>query len=69
MEMIKDRGENIKNEDLYYATVEAKEKYGYLCKDIAEEFSEWDKKDFDEVNQKKVLSSKFKKLKGIGKIS
>jgi actin-related protein 3 len=69
MDMIKDRGENIRNEDLLYATMDIKEKYGYLCKDVVEEFSKYDKKDYDEINQKYSLNSKFNKYTGEGKIS
>ena len=69
MDMIKDRGEDVRNEDLLYATMDIKEKYGYLCKDVVEEFSKYDKKDYDEINQKYSLNSKFNKYSGEGKIS
>jgi hypothetical protein len=61
MDMIKDRGEPINTEDLYYATMDIKEKYGYLCRDIVEEFSKFDQKEYDELNNMYSLSSKFKK--------
>lgn len=69
MEMIKDRGEQIPNEDLLYAAMEAKEKYGYVCKDIVEEFGKFDEKMYDDITKNYSLNSKFKKLTGIGKIS
>lgn len=69
MDMIKDRGESIRTEDLLYAAMDVKEKYGYLCKDIVEEFSKFDEKDYDDINKKYSLNSKFKKFEGIGKIS
>lgn len=67
MEMIKDRGEKIRPEDLLYATVDAKEQYGYLCKDLVDEFVKYDEKVM--INDMYSLNSKFKKLRGIGKIS
>mmetsp|Transcript_24958 Transcript_24958/g.26051 ORF Transcript_24958/g.26051 Transcript_24958/m.26051 type:complete len:424 (+) Transcript_24958:70-1341(+) len=69
MDMIKDRGETVKNEDLLYATMEAKEKYGYLCKDVIEELNKYDEKDYNESTQTYSLNSKYKKLSGTGKIS
>ena len=66
-QMIKKRGEKICNEDLYFATTELKEKYGYLTKDLLEEFSKFDKKMV--VNGKLEQSCKFKKFEGVGKIS
>lgn len=55
---LKERGEKIDKEDLYYAAMELKEKKGYLVKDINGEYSKFDNK-----------SSEFKTFKGIGKIS
>ena len=66
-QMIRKRGENICNEDLYFATTELKEKYGYLTKDLLEEFSKFDKKMVE--NGKIKQSCKFKKFEGVGKIS
>ena len=66
-QMIKKRGENICNEDLYFAITELKEKYGYLTNDLLEEFSKFDKKMVE--NGKIKQSCKFKKFEGIGKIS
>jgi len=66
-QMIRERGEKISTEDLYYATMELKEKYGYLAKDLIEEFGKFDKK--QNVGGKLTQSSKFKKFEGIGKIS
>ncbi len=63
-EMIKDRGEPINVEDLYFATMDIKEKYGYLARDIVEEYSKYDQKDFDELTKTYSLSSKFKKYSG-----
>ena len=57
--MIRDRGEKINTEDLYYATMELKEKHGYLAKDLIEEFAKFDKK--KEAGGKLTQSSKFKK--------
>lgn len=70
MEMIKDRNENIKSEDLLYLTMEAKEKYGYLCSDIVKEFAKFDEKSYDEITKMyNFTDKKFKKMTGIGKIS
>jgi actin-related protein 3 len=66
-QMIRERGEKINTEDLYFATMELKEKYGYLAKDLIEEFAKFDKK--QNVGGKLAQSSKFKKFEGIGKIS
>jgi len=66
-QMIRERGEKISTEDLYFATMELKEKHGYLAKDLIEEFSKYDKKTVEDGKIKQ--SSKFKKFEGIGKIS
>ena len=66
-QMIRDRGEKINTEDLYYATMELKEKHGYLAKDLVEEFAKFDTKKNE--GGKLIQSSKFKKFSGIGKIS
>ena len=63
-EMIKDRGEPIDTEDLYYATMDIKEKHGYLADDIVKEFCKFDKKDYDEIKKTYSLPSKFKKYTG-----
>ena len=62
MEMIKDRGENINVEDLYFTAMDIKEKYGYVCKDLVEEYTKWDKKILDDKG--KPTGSKYKKYKG-----
>lgn len=64
MDMIKDRGEQINQEDLYLATMDIKEKHSYVAKDIVEEFGKYDQKEYDEVNKVFSLSSKFKKHEG-----
>jgi actin-related protein 3 len=64
MEMIRERGEPISTEDLYFATMDIKEKHGYLSRDIVEEFTKFDQKDFDEITKTYSLSSKFKKYSG-----
>ena len=69
MDMIRERGEPINIEDLYFATMDIKEKYSYLCKDIVEEFSKFDEKEYDEKSKTFSLSSKFKKYSGVGKIT
>jgi len=69
MDCIKDRNENISTEDLYFVAMEIKERHGYLCKDIVEEYTKWDEKIIDDVTKKYSLGSKFKKHTGIGKIS
>jgi actin-related protein 3 len=66
-QMIRDRNEKINTEDLYYATMEIKEKYGYLAKDLVEEFAKFDQKGGS--GGKLTQSAKFKKIEGIGKIS
>ena len=66
-QMIRDRGEKIPTEDLYYATMELKEKHGYLAKDLIEEFAKYDKKKSE--GGKIIQSSKFKKFSGVGTIT
>jgi actin-related protein 3 len=68
MEMIKDRGENINVEDLYFATMEIKEKYGYVAKDLVQEFTAWDEKIYDE-NKKTYSGKKYKNYQGVGRIT
>jgi actin-related protein 3 len=69
MDMIRERGEPINIEDLYFATMDIKEKHSYLCKDIVEEFSKYDEKEYDEKTKSYLLSNKFKKFSGVGKIT
>lgn len=64
MDMMKERNEPINQEDLYLATMDIKEKYSYVAKDIVEEFGKFDQKEYDEVNKKYALSSKYKKYEG-----
>ena len=66
-QMIRDRGEKIPTEDLYYATMELKEKHGYLAKDLIKEFSKYDTKKSE--GGKIIQSSKFKKFSGVGTIT
>jgi actin-related protein 3 len=66
-QMIRERGEKIPTEDLYFATMELKEQHGYLAKDLVQEFGRFDQKEFEGGKIKQ--SSKFKKFEGIGKIS
>ena len=66
-QMIRERGEQINSEDLYDATMEVKEKFCYLSRDLITEFSRFDKK--ENIDGKLTQSSKFKKYEGIGKIS
>lgn len=64
MDMIRERNEPIPTEDLYFATMDIKEKYGYLCRDVIDEFNKFDQKDYDELNKVYSLPSKFKKYSG-----
>ena len=41
-QMIKERGEKINSVDLYYATMEIKEKYGYLARDLIDDLKRFD---------------------------
>ena len=66
-QMIRDRGEKIPTEDLYYATMELKEKHGYLAKDLIKEFSKYDTKKSE--GGKIIQSYKFKKFSGVGTIT
>ena len=63
MDMIKDRGENVNIEDLYFAAMDIKERYGYLSKNLVEEFEKWDKKNYDDKGRP-IGGSKYKKYKG-----
>ena len=67
VQMIRERGEKINTEDLYYAAMELKEKYSYLAKNLIDEFAKFDKK--QNVDGKLTQSIKFKTFEGIGKIS
>ena len=42
--MLKDRGEKFKAEDSTEIASKIKEKYGYVCKDVLEEYKKYDKK-------------------------
>ena len=66
-QMIKERGEKINSVDLYYATMELKEKYGYLSRDLMLSFSIFDRK--EKIDGKLTQNTKFKKFEGTGKIS
>jgi len=66
-QMIRERGEKIPTEDLYFATMELKEKHGYLAPDLVKEFGKYDQKRNE--GGKLLQSSKFKKYEGIGKIT
>jgi actin-related protein 3 len=60
-QMIRDRGEKIPTEDLYYATMELKEKHGYIAEnDILAEIQKFDNKEEtsnkDEFKQSKYFS-------------
>ena len=43
-QMIKERGEKINSADLYYVTMEIKEKYGFLIMDLMCTFNRFDRK-------------------------
>lgn len=64
MEMIKERGENISQEDLYLTTMDIKEKHAYVAKDIVEEYAKYEQKEYDEVTKQNISSSKYKKYEG-----
>lgn len=68
-QMMRDRGEKINVEDCFYAAREIKEKYGYLSKDLLEEYAKFDEKKFDEATKKYIQSPKFKKYEGVGVMS
>ena len=55
------RGEVFKPEDSNEIAAKAKEKYGYVCKDVLKEFSKYDEKGEDKTGAIKQ-SSKFKNL-------
>ena len=68
-QMIRERAEPIKTEDLYLATMDLKEKHGYVADDLLEEYANFDTKQEDEMTKMPKQSKYFKKFKGIGKIS
>ena len=68
MDMMKDRGEKIANEDLLYAAKDIKEYYGYLCKDVIEELSKFDER-VKGSDGKLGISEKYIKYTGVGQIS
>ncbi len=64
MDMIRERGEPINTEDLYFATMDIKEKHGYLARDIVEEFGKFDQNDYDDFTKSYTQNSRFKKHSG-----
>ena len=68
-QMIRERAEPIKTEDLYLATMDLKEKHGYVADDLLEEYAKFDTKQEDEKTKGPKQSKSFKKFKGTGKIS
>ena len=66
-QMIKERGEKINSADLYYATKELKEKYGYLARELLFSFNIFDNK--KNIDGKLTQNTNFKKFEGTGKIS
>lgn len=58
VQSMRDRGEKIPGGDAIEVAMKAKEKYGYVCKDVLNEFDSYDKK--GEENGKMVQSAKFK---------
>ena len=68
-QMIRERAEPIKTEDLYLATMDLKEKHGYVADDLLEEYAKFDTKQEDEMTKMPKQSKYFKKFKGTGKIS
>lgn len=64
MDMIRDRNEPINIEDLYQATMDIKEKHGYISRDLLSEYSKFDEKSYDELSNMYGLSSKFNKYSG-----
>ena len=68
-QMIRERAEPIKTEDLYLATMDLKEKHGYVADDLLEEYANFDTKQEDEKTKEPKQSKSFKKFKGTGKIS
>ena len=58
---LKDRGQKFPAEDSTEIAMKIKEKYGYVCKDVLEEYQKFDTKTKDE-NGKIVQSAKFKTL-------
>ncbi len=68
-QMIRERAEPIKTEDLYLATMDLKEKHGYVADDLLEEYANFDTKQEDEKTKGPKQSKSFKKFKGTGKIS
>jgi actin-related protein 3 len=59
LQELKDRKEPMPSEDVLEIARTVKEKYGYVCKDVAQEFKKFDEK--KQVDGKYVLSNKFKK--------
>ena len=68
-QMIRERSEPIKTEDLYLATMDLKEKHGYVANDLLEEYAKFDTKQENEKTKEPKQSKQFKKFKGTGKIS
>ena len=68
-QMIRERAEPIKTEDLYLATMDLKEKHGYVADDLLEEYAKFDTKQENEKTKGPKQSKYFKKFKGTGKIS
>jgi len=67
MDLMKDRGEKVPNEDFIYVARDVKEKYGYVCRDLLDEYSKFDEK--KNINGVQSLSSKYKTYTGTGQIT
>jgi actin-related protein 3 len=48
---LKDRGEKFPAQDTNEIAARIKEKYGYVCKDVLDEFSKYDKKETDSTGK------------------
>jgi len=60
LQQLRDRKEPMPSEDALEIARTVKEKYGYVCKDVVQEFKKFDKKEKDD-NGQWYMSNKFKK--------
>ena len=65
--MLKDRGEKVMAEDLYPLAVQVKERDGYVCKDLVEEYAKYDAK--IDANGVWKQSKKFKTMTTRGAVT
>lgn len=60
LQQLRDRGEQLPSDDAMEIAQKVKERYGYVCKDVVQEYGKYDQKQRDE-HGRVFQSNKFKK--------